>query len=85
MANVGTGFGGFKGGQGSVVFGNWQRIVSGDVSIGSQLSRGVNTIWKLVPLVFLSQLTKINIEILQYHTNIMLIALWFTYLPKYYN
>lgn len=74
MANVGTGFGGFKGGQGSVVFGHWQRIVSGDVSIGSQLSRGVNTVWKLVPLVSLSQLTYINIEILQYHTNMMLIG-----------
>lgn len=57
VTNVGTRFGGFKGGQGSIVFWHWQRIVSGDVSIGSKLSRGVNTVWKLVPLVFLSHLT----------------------------
>lgn len=56
VANVGTRFSGFKGGKGSVVFGHWQRIISGDVSIRSKLSRGVNTVWKLVPLVFLCQL-----------------------------
>lgn len=75
MTNVSTRFGGFKGGQDSIVFGHWQRIISWDVSIGSKLSCGVNTVWKLVPLVFLSHLTNINIEIHSYHTNMILIAL----------